>query len=60
MVLGVLVDELLGVAAGVDAGVGDAAPVVAGAADSFFAPFSPVLVPPVSLLAPDGGFNLSE
>ena len=55
-----LVDELVGVAAGVDAGAGDAALVVAGVADSFFSPFSPVLVPPVSLLAPDGGFSLSE
>lgn len=60
MVLGVLVDELVGVAAGVDAGAGEAALVVAGAVDSFFSPFSPVLVPPPSPLAPDGGFSLSE
>ena len=59
-VLGVLVDELTGVAAGVDAGAGDAALGVAEAADSFFSPFSPVLVPPVSPAVLDGGLSLSE
>ncbi len=63
MVLGVLVDELVGVAAGVDAGAGDAALGTAGAVDSFFSPFSPfspVLVPPVSPAVLDGGLSLSE
>jgi hypothetical protein len=60
VVLGVLVDELVGVAAGVDAGAGDAALGVVEAADSFFSPFSTVLVPPVSPPALDGGLSLSE
>ena len=60
VVLGVLVDELVGVAAGVDAGAGDAALGTAGAVDSFFSPFSPVLIPPASPAVLDGGLSLSE
>jgi len=53
----VLVDEPVDAGAGVAAGAGAAAVEEVAAADSFF---SPVLVPPVSPPALDGGLSLSE
>ncbi|MDK2743624.1 MAG: hypothetical protein NDI90_11960 [Nitrospira sp. BO4] len=52
-----LVDEPVDAGAGAAAGAGDAAVEGVAAADSFF---SPVLVPPVSPPALDGGLSLSE